>query len=157
MVLSLVFFYCMCVLLTCCNLLLCPLFFVPPTVRSGFVVCLVQYTLRPPISSSEGLFGGACLGVKGPDCIVFFDWNEGVMIRKIDILPKEVIFFWIINLVLVFNLILNLIFVYEAEIYFSLMLFFCRFIHIGVSAPVLILSRLYRLNPRLERRNSRTG
>ncbi|CAN0289741.1 unnamed protein product, partial [Scytosiphon promiscuus] len=49
-----------------------------------------QHTLRPPVSSAEGLFGGACLGVKGADCVVFFDWDEGVMIRKIDVVPKEV-------------------------------------------------------------------
>lgn len=42
------------------------------------------------MSSAEGLFGGACLGVKGADCVVFFDWDEGVMIRKIDVVPKEV-------------------------------------------------------------------
>ncbi|CAN0378696.1 unnamed protein product [Ascophyllum nodosum] len=49
-----------------------------------------QHTLRPPVSSAEGLFGGACLGVRGPDCVVFFDWDEGVMIRKIDVVPREV-------------------------------------------------------------------
>ncbi|CAM9271615.1 unnamed protein product, partial [Discosporangium mesarthrocarpum] len=49
-----------------------------------------QHTLRPPVSSAEGLFGGACLGVKGADCVVFFDWDEGVMVRKIDVVPKEV-------------------------------------------------------------------
>eukprot|EP00612_Vaucheria_litorea_P000775 CAMPEP_0171457844 /NCGR_PEP_ID=MMETSP0945-20130129/3755_1 /TAXON_ID=109269 /ORGANISM="Vaucheria litorea, Strain CCMP2940" /LENGTH=1008 /DNA_ID=CAMNT_0011983523 /DNA_START=82 /DNA_END=3108 /DNA_ORIENTATION=+ len=50
------------------------------------------HTLRPPLAASEGLFGGACLGVKGSDAIVFFDWDEGIMVRKIDVSPKEV--FW---------------------------------------------------------------
>eukprot|EP01038_Epipyxis_sp_PR26KG_P006138 gene6138-8463_t len=43
-----------------------------------------------PMSSADGLFGGACLGVKGADSIVFFDWDEGVFIRKIDVVPKEI-------------------------------------------------------------------
>lgn len=49
-----------------------------------------QHTLRPPLAASEGLFGGACLGVRGTDAVVFFDWDEGIMIRKIDVSPKEV-------------------------------------------------------------------
>lgn len=57
-------------------------------------LCSFQHTLRPPVSSAEGLFGGACLGVKGADCVVFFDWDEGVMIRKIDVVPKEVWMDW---------------------------------------------------------------
>ena len=28
--------------------------------------------------------------MRGPDCVVFFDWDEGVMIRKIDVVPREV-------------------------------------------------------------------
>ncbi len=51
-----------------------------------------QHTLRPPLSSAEGMFGGMCLGVKGPDSMVFFHWDEGVMIRKIDVVPSNV--FW---------------------------------------------------------------
>ncbi|CAM5998694.1 unnamed protein product [Sphagnum balticum] len=49
-----------------------------------------QVTL--PISSAEGLFGGACLGVKGSDSVVFFDWDEGQFLRKIDVIPQLV--FW---------------------------------------------------------------
>jgi coatomer subunit beta' len=49
-----------------------------------------QHTLRPPLSSAEGMFGGACLGVKGPDSVVFFDWEDGLMIRKIDVVPNNV-------------------------------------------------------------------
>jgi len=45
-----------------------------------------------PISSAEGLFGGACLGVRSSDSIVFFDWDEGEFIRKIDVVPSQV--FW---------------------------------------------------------------
>lgn len=44
-----------------------------------------QITL--PISSADGLYGGHCLGVRGPDCVVFFDWEEGAFIRKIDVNP----------------------------------------------------------------------
>ncbi len=51
-----------------------------------------QHTLRPPLSSAEGMFGGTCLGVKGPDSVVFFNWDEGVMVRKIDVAPLDV--FW---------------------------------------------------------------
>jgi len=40
-----------------------------------------------PVSSADGIFGGACLAVKGPDCVVFFDWDEGQFIRKIDVVP----------------------------------------------------------------------
>ena len=40
-----------------------------------------------PIASAEGIFGGACLGVKGADCVVFYDWEEGEFIRKIDVVP----------------------------------------------------------------------
>ena len=43
-----------------------------------------------PISSAEGLYGGTCVGVKGADCIVFFDWDEGTLIRKIDVSPNHV-------------------------------------------------------------------
>ena len=45
-----------------------------------------------PISSAEGLFGGACLAVKSADSIVFFDWDEGEFIRKIDVSPIHI--FW---------------------------------------------------------------
>lgn len=45
-----------------------------------------------PISSAEGIFGGHCLSVKGSDCIVFFDWESGEFIRKIDVVPDNV--FW---------------------------------------------------------------
>jgi coatomer subunit beta' len=45
-----------------------------------------------PMSSADGIFGGACLGVSGPECILFFDWDEGDFVRKIDVSPTQV--FW---------------------------------------------------------------
>ena len=47
--------------------------------------------IKAPISASEGLFGGACLAVKGLDCVCFYDWNEGAFICKIDVAPSAVI------------------------------------------------------------------
>lgn len=43
-----------------------------------------------PISSADGIYGGHCLGVKGPDCVCFFDWEEGQFIRKIDVSPQAI-------------------------------------------------------------------
>lgn len=39
---------------------------------------------------AEGIFGGYTLAVKGQDCVNFFDWNEGVFLRKIDVVPRQV-------------------------------------------------------------------
>ena len=47
-------------------------------------------TLTLPMSAAEGIFGGACLAVRGSDCVVFFDWDEGEFIRKIDVTPQAV-------------------------------------------------------------------
>lgn len=47
-------------------------------------------TIKAPISSSEGLFGGACIAVRGPDCICFFDWGEGAFLCKVDVEPSAV-------------------------------------------------------------------
>lgn len=47
-----------------------------------------QLTL--PISSAEGIYGGACLAVRGPDCVLFYDWEEGEFIRKIDVTPRDI-------------------------------------------------------------------
>lgn len=44
-------------------------------------------TVSLPVSSADALYGGAVLGVKGPDCVVFFDWEEAQFIRKIDVAP----------------------------------------------------------------------
>jgi len=43
--------------------------------------------ITAPVSSAEGLFGGPCLAIKSADCVVFFDWDEGEFIRKIDVVP----------------------------------------------------------------------
>lgn len=47
-------------------------------------------TLALPISSAEGLMGGHVLAVKGSDSVVFFDWDDGEFIRKIDVVPTDV-------------------------------------------------------------------
>jgi len=47
-------------------------------------------TLRLPVSSAEGLYGGAMLGVKASDGVCFFDWDEGELVRKIDVVPENV-------------------------------------------------------------------
>eukprot|EP01129_Flabellula_baltica_P013951 TRINITY_DN6585_c0_g1_i1.p1 TRINITY_DN6585_c0_g1~~TRINITY_DN6585_c0_g1_i1.p1 ORF type:complete len:935 (+),score=236.07 TRINITY_DN6585_c0_g1_i1:24-2807(+) len=38
----------------------------------------------------EGLFGGPLLGVKTSSFLSFFDWDKGVMVRKINISPKGI-------------------------------------------------------------------
>ena len=45
--------------------------------------------LSLPISSAEGIFGGTCLAVRGHDCVLFFDWDEGEFLRKIDVSPRN--------------------------------------------------------------------
>mmetsp|Transcript_25010 Transcript_25010/g.29555 ORF Transcript_25010/g.29555 Transcript_25010/m.29555 type:complete len:1010 (+) Transcript_25010:61-3090(+) len=40
---------------------------------------------------AEGIFGGHCLGVKGQESVSFFDWGDGHFIRKIDVVPTEVL------------------------------------------------------------------
>jgi coatomer subunit beta' len=47
-----------------------------------------QITL--PMAIADGIFGGNCLSVKGSDSIVFFDWETGEFIRKIDVSPDQV-------------------------------------------------------------------
>eukprot|EP00591_Stephanopyxis_turris_P006839 CAMPEP_0195518382 /NCGR_PEP_ID=MMETSP0794_2-20130614/12763_1 /TAXON_ID=515487 /ORGANISM="Stephanopyxis turris, Strain CCMP 815" /LENGTH=947 /DNA_ID=CAMNT_0040647331 /DNA_START=62 /DNA_END=2905 /DNA_ORIENTATION=+ len=48
-------------------------------------------TIAPAVSSAEGLFGGNLLGVKGGDsAVLFYDWDTGDFVRKIDVCPKEV-------------------------------------------------------------------
>lgn len=47
-------------------------------------------SITPPVSSSEGLFGGACLGIRSADCVVFFDWDDGEFLRKIDVVPLNI-------------------------------------------------------------------
>jgi len=47
-------------------------------------------TFQPALASCEGLFGGQLLGVKGSDAILFYDWDSGAFVKKIDVSPKEV-------------------------------------------------------------------
>lgn len=47
-------------------------------------------TIKPPMSVSEAIFGGACLAVRSADCICFFDWSEGNFICKIDVAPTAI-------------------------------------------------------------------
>ncbi|KAF4315505.1 hypothetical protein JM18_008719 [Phytophthora kernoviae] len=48
---------------------------------------------KPRVLSAEGLFGGAgAIGVKGNDSVAMFDWEEMRLIRKIDVVAKNV--FW---------------------------------------------------------------
>jgi coatomer subunit beta' len=45
----------------------------------------------PATASADGLFGGHMVGVKGSDsAVLFYDWDSGEFIRKIDVCPKEV-------------------------------------------------------------------
>ncbi|EQC36489.1 hypothetical protein, variant 1 [Saprolegnia diclina VS20] len=47
-------------------------------------------TIKPAQCSAEGLFGGALVGVRGPDCIAFYDWDDLRFVRKIDASVKNV-------------------------------------------------------------------
>ncbi|RHX99140.1 hypothetical protein DYB36_009999 [Aphanomyces astaci] len=48
-------------------------------------------TVKPAQCTAEGLFGGALIGVRGPDCIAFYDWdNDMRFVRKIDATVKNV-------------------------------------------------------------------
>jgi coatomer subunit beta' len=41
-------------------------------------------------SSAEGIFGGACLAVRSSDAIMFYDWEEGEFLRKIDVVARNI-------------------------------------------------------------------
>lgn len=41
-------------------------------------------------SPQTGIYGGVCLAIRGPDCVVFFDWEDGTFIRKIDVVPTAI-------------------------------------------------------------------
>jgi len=47
-------------------------------------------TIKPAISSAEGICGGALLGVRGADCVLFFDWDDAILIRQIDVAAKSI-------------------------------------------------------------------
>lgn len=47
-------------------------------------------SLTPPFSV-EAIFGGALLGVRGRDCLVFYDWETLTVVRRIDdVAPSKV-------------------------------------------------------------------
>lgn len=56
----------------------------------NFIAHVHVQNIALPISSADGIYGGVCLAVKGPDCVVFFDWEDGAFIRKIDVVPTAV-------------------------------------------------------------------
>eukprot|EP01114_Cavostelium_apophysatum_P002894 TRINITY_DN1259_c0_g1_i4.p1 TRINITY_DN1259_c0_g1~~TRINITY_DN1259_c0_g1_i4.p1 ORF type:complete len:752 (-),score=191.69 TRINITY_DN1259_c0_g1_i4:1154-3091(-) len=43
-----------------------------------------------PSFSAEGIFGGALLGVRSRDFVVFHDWEEARVVRRIDVVPKNI-------------------------------------------------------------------
>ena len=48
-------------------------------------------TIVPATASAEGLFGGHMIGVKGGDgAVLFYDWDSGEFVQKIDAVPKDV-------------------------------------------------------------------
>jgi len=48
-------------------------------------------TIRPAVASAEGIFGGHMLGVKGAEsAVLFYEWDSGDFIRKIDVCPNAV-------------------------------------------------------------------
>jgi len=58
--------------------------------------------IKPATASADGLFGGHLLGVKGGDsAVLFYDWDSGDFVRKIDVAPKEIYWSDSGNLVLV--------------------------------------------------------
>jgi coatomer subunit beta' len=50
-------------------------------------------TIVPATASAEGLFGGSLIGVKSGDgAVLFYDWESGEFVQKIEAAPKDV--FW---------------------------------------------------------------
>jgi coatomer subunit beta' len=48
-------------------------------------------TIVPATASADGLFGGNMIGVKGGDgAVLFYDWESGEFVQKIDAAPKAV-------------------------------------------------------------------
>jgi len=48
-------------------------------------------TIKPNVASTEGLFGGYYIGCKGADsAVLFYDWDAGEFVKKIDVCPNEV-------------------------------------------------------------------
>jgi len=44
-------------------------------------------SFRPPFAAT-GIHGGALLGVRSAECITFYDWETGALVRRIDEAPK---------------------------------------------------------------------
>ena len=58
--------------------------------------------IKPATASADALFGGHLLGVKGGDsAVLFYDWDSGEFVRKIDVSPKEIYWSDAGNLVLI--------------------------------------------------------
>lgn len=47
-------------------------------------------SFRPAVSA-EGIFGGALLACRSSEHVDFYDWNEASVIRRIDVVPKKVL------------------------------------------------------------------
>jgi coatomer subunit beta' len=47
-------------------------------------------TIVPATASADGLFGGTTIGVKGSDGVLFYEWDSGEFIQKIEAIPKDV-------------------------------------------------------------------
>jgi coatomer subunit beta' len=51
-----------------------------------------KIVIKPPYSA-EGLFGGSLLGIRSANFLCLYDWASGTMVRRIDVIPKNVSFF----------------------------------------------------------------
>ncbi|KAK9244424.1 coatomer WD associated region-domain-containing protein [Lipomyces tetrasporus] len=40
--------------------------------------------------NAEGIFGGTLLGVKGGDWVGLYDWDTGLLVRRIDVVPNDI-------------------------------------------------------------------
>eukprot|EP00439_Symbiodinium_sp_Y106_P043822 s176_g5.t1 len=49
-----------------------------------------SFSFKPPFTVEE-TYGGRLLGIRGGDFICFYDWTEYRLIRRIDVVPKDVI------------------------------------------------------------------
>lgn len=48
-------------------------------------------TIIPATTATEGLYGGQMIGVKGAEgSVLFYDWDNGIFVRKVDVTPKDV-------------------------------------------------------------------
>jgi len=49
-----------------------------------------SFSFKPPFQVEE-IFGGRLIGVRGGDFVCFYDWSEYRLIRRIDVVPKLII------------------------------------------------------------------